>query len=178
MRAVFLDRDGVLNEVVRRSGKPYPPVSEADLQIIAGVPQALDILKSAGFMLIVVTNQPDVARGTTTREGVMGINDKLQEALPLDAIFCCFHDDNDECNCRKPKPGLLTQAARRYNIDLSKSFMIGDRWRDIQAGRSAGCTTLFIDYGYDEEPAKGYAAKVKSLLEAVPLILGEKNGAD
>ncbi len=149
-RAVFLDRDGVLNEAVVRDGKPYPPSSLASLQIPKDVTHALQILKEAGFLLIGATNQPDVARGTTPRKTVEAINDYLLEILPLDAILVCYHDNADQCTCRKPSPGLLLQSATQYNIDLSQSVMIGDRWKDIEAGKQAGCKTVWLDCNYQE----------------------------
>ena len=150
-RAVFLDRDGVINRVRVVEGRPYPPRALAELEILTGVAEALQALREDGFLLIVATNQPDVARGTTSRAEVDAINARLMELLALDDIRVCFHDSADGCECRKPRPGLLADAARDYAIDLARSFMVGDRWRDIEAGRRAGCTTLFIDDGYAEK---------------------------
>ena len=149
-KAVFLDRDGVLNRAIVRDGSPYPPRTVAELEIPADVPQAVSAFKAAGFELIVVTNQPDVARGKVSREIVEAINDRLMEHLHLDRILTCFHDDRDNCRCRKPKPGFLHQMREELGIDLKQSFMVGDRWRDIEAGRAAGCRTVLIDHGYSE----------------------------
>lgn len=149
-QAVFLDRDGVLNRAIVRNGKPYPPASLTELQILPGTADALAVLQAAGFLLIGVTNQPDVARGTQRREVVEAINAVLLAALPLAEILVCYHDDRDGCSCRKPQPGLLFQAAATYGIDLPASFMIGDRWRDVGAGHRAGCRTVLLDYRYDE----------------------------
>ena len=172
MKTVFLDRDGVLNRAIVRNGKPHPPSSLKELEILPGVPEALGALKEAGYRLIVVTNQPDVARGAQTRETVEAINAALVAALPLDDVFVCYHDDRDKCDCRKPQPGLVLQAAAKYEIDLAASFMIGDRWKDIEAGRRAGCTTILIDCGYAEA---GLETKpdhsVRALPEAVASIL-------
>jgi D-glycero-D-manno-heptose 1,7-bisphosphate phosphatase len=170
-RAVFLDRDGVINRAPVRNGKPYPPASLAELEILPGVADALERLKKAGFMLIVVTNQPDVARGTTTREVVETIHAHLEDTLPIDRIVVCYHDTADQCDCRKPRPGMLLACAKEFQIDLAASYMVGDRWRDIEAGRCAGCKTIFVDYGYDEEPPKGYDFRVGSLAEAASVIL-------
>ena len=144
-RAVFLDRDGVINAATVRDGKPYPPVSLDDLVILPGVGEALQALKAAGFLLIVVTNQPDVARGKTPLALVNGMNDRLKSMLPLDAVLTCFHDDPDQCDCRKPKPGLLLRAIEKYNIDPSLSYFIGDRERDVEAGTAAGVKGILID---------------------------------
>jgi D-glycero-D-manno-heptose 1,7-bisphosphate phosphatase len=135
------------------------------------VDRALTALKQAGFLLIVVTNQPDVARGTTQKEVVEAINSSLASKLPIDEFFTCFHDNVDDCECRKPKPGALLAAAEKHGIDLAASFMVGDRWRDIEAGYRAGCQTLFIDYGYDEKQPDQFDFKVSSLLEAATEIL-------
>jgi D-glycero-D-manno-heptose 1,7-bisphosphate phosphatase len=171
-RAVFLDRDGVINRAVIRDGKPYPPSNLAAIEILPGVPQALAALHEAGFMLIVVTNQPDVARGTTPRAVVEEINNYLSSTLPIDEIRTCYHD-NGECDCRKPLPGALLAAAKLHEIDLSQSFMVGDRWRDVEAGHRAGCKTIFIDYGYSEKQPEFVNHRVISLQQATEIIMGE-----
>lgn len=169
-RAIFLDRDGVINKAIVREGKPYPPENLTQVEILPGVQEALTLFKQAGFLLIVVTNQPDVARGTVDRSEVEAIHSALIERLPLDEIMACFHDNRDDCSCRKPKPGMLLAAADKWDIKLSESHMIGDRWRDVAAGISAGCKTVFVDYGYDEKRPKMYDYQVKTLLEAATLI--------
>jgi D-sedoheptulose 7-phosphate isomerase len=170
--AVFLDRDGVLNRAVVRDGKPFPPSSLEELELLPEVASSLLDLKAHGFDLFVITNQPDVARGTQTRDAVEGIHQALASSLPIDGIFVCYHDDADHCACRKPQPGLLLQAQRKHNIDLSRSFVVGDRWRDIDAGHSAGCRTVLIDYGYRErKPAQPTEATVRSLREAADWII-------
>jgi len=170
-RAVFLDRDGVINAAVVRDGRPYPPAGPAQLEILPGVAAALRDLRAAGFELVVVTNQPDVRRGSQTRQAVDAIHDRLRSELPLDAIYCCFHDDEDHCACRKPAPGLLIDAARDRAIDLATSYMVGDRWRDIDAGAAAGCRTIFVDHGYRERQPSEFDARVASLPEAAAWIL-------
>ncbi|MFZ0738847.1 MAG: HAD-IIIA family hydrolase [Candidatus Acidiferrales bacterium] len=171
-RAVFLDRDGVINRAIVRNGRPHPPATLDELEILPDVPEALSELKGHGFDLVVITNQPDVARGTQTRDAVEVINRKLASTLPLDDIFVCYHTDQDNCSCRKPKPGMLLDAARKYDIDLSVSFLVGDRWRDIEAGKNAGCKTILIDGGYHEKRS-GQApdASVGSLREAASWII-------
>ncbi len=169
--AVFLDRDGVLNRALRRDGKPVPPATVEELEIMPGARQALEELRGAGFLLIVVSNQPDVARGTQTRQAVEQINERLRTALPLDEIRVCWHDDRDGCGCRKPAPGLLTAAAEEHGISLPASFMVGDRWRDIEAGQRAGTRTVFIDHHYDERQPAGASAVVGSIAEAAAWIL-------
>ena len=171
--AAFLDRDGVLNRACIRDGKPYPPASLAELEILPDVLDALHALKAAGLLLIGATNQPDVARGTQRRDTVEAINTKLCATLPLDQLLVCYHDDRDDCACRKPRPGLLLDAAAKHGIDLAASYMIGDRWRDIGAGRGAGCTTVWIDRGYTEPWPEGCVADhtVASLAEAAAWII-------
>lgn len=164
-KAIFLDRDGVLNQAIIKNGKPYPPATLDELEIIEGVPFALRLLKDLGFLLIGVTNQPDVARGTTPKVFVEKVNSILLKGLPLLDIKVCYHDDIDSCNCRKPLPGLLLQAAYEHNIDLTKSIMIGDRWKDIHAGKNAGCQTIWINRAYSEKkPIPDFIAN--SLLDA------------
>jgi D-glycero-D-manno-heptose 1,7-bisphosphate phosphatase len=168
-RAVFLDRDGVINRAVVRNGKPYPPASITELEILPGVPEALARLRAAGYRLVVVTNQPDIARGATTMAAVDAIHDAMRSTLGLDDIRVCPHDDADRCACRKPKPGLLLRDPEH---DMAASVMIGDRWRDIEAGRAAGCgVTILVDYGYDELVPHEPTVRVASLAEAAAWLL-------
>lgn len=169
-RAVFLDRDGVINRVAVRDGKPFPPESVEVVEIIDGVGAALNDLRAAGYVLIVVTNQPDVARGKQSRQAVELIHARLLESLPLDEILPCYHD-GDSCECRKPKPGALMGAADRLHLDLTRSFMVGDRWQDVEAGQRAGCRAMFIDYGYEERQPEAPFIRVASLTEAAAWIL-------
>jgi D-glycero-D-manno-heptose 1,7-bisphosphate phosphatase len=171
IRAVFLDRDGVLNRALVREGKPYPPANLSELEILPGVQEACSTLKRAGLGLIVITNQPDLSRGTMERGAVDAINAEVRERLGLDDVRVCPHDDADRCDCRKPAPGLLLAAARDWRIALDRSVMVGDRWRDIESGRRAGCKTVFIDYGYSEQRPQAPDLIVGSLLDAVPWIL-------
>jgi D-glycero-D-manno-heptose 1,7-bisphosphate phosphatase len=153
-KAVFLDRDGVINRPIIVDGKPYPPRTVADFEILPGVDRACSDLRRAGYVLIVVTNQPDVGRGILKKEMVEAIHQTMMEYLPIDRIEVCYHagtEFGEECGCRKPKPGMLVNAAAALDIDLSRSFMVGDRWRDIDCGKRAGCRTVFIDWGYNEE---------------------------
>ena len=168
-----MDRDGVINRAMVRDGKPYPPKDFHELEILPGVAEALTLLKQAGYQLIVVTNQPDVARGTASKETVESINQFLRDHLPLDEFRTCYHDDHEACDCRKPKPGAMISAAQQHDISLDKSYMVGDRWRDIEAGSRAGCQTVFIDYGYNEKQPDHVDYRVHSLHEAALVILGE-----
>jgi len=169
--AVFLDRDGVLNKAIVRDGRPYPPSSLDALEILPGVEEALGTLHDAGYRLVCVTNQPDVARGKIDKALVESMNARIADRLRLDGVFACYHDDNDACDCRKPKPGLLLRAAVAMDIDLGASFMVGDRWRDIEAGRSAGCRTFFVDRRYSEKRPSGYDYAVTGLGEIADILL-------
>jgi D-glycero-D-manno-heptose 1,7-bisphosphate phosphatase len=171
IRAVFLDRDGVINRAIVRDGKPYPPATVAETDILPGVSGALDRLSRAGFRLVIVTNQPDVARGTQSRKVVDAINARLMSELPIDEVRVCPHEDADGCGCRKPAPGLIETAARDSGISLADSFMVGDRWRDVEAGRRAGCRTIFVDLEYNEPRPERPDVTVRSLPEAVDWIL-------
>jgi D-glycero-D-manno-heptose 1,7-bisphosphate phosphatase len=170
-KAVFFDRDGVINKAVVREGKPYPPSSLSELLLVDEVRPVLQKLKESGYVLIVVTNQPDVARGSQTRERVEEMNRFLLRELPLDDILTCYHDTEAHCRCRKPKPGLILQGAQQYHLDLAASYLIGDRWKDIEAGRRAGCRTIFINYQYHEKQPNKPDYRVTTLMEALSIIL-------
>ena len=170
-QAVFLDRDGVLNRAfLHADGKSHPPASPQQLEILPGVLEMCQSLRRAGFLLIVVTNQPDVARGAQRREVVEAINLELQRQISLDDIRVCYHDDADDCPCRKPKPGLLLEAALVWGIDFRKSFMIGDRWTDVEAGRRAGCKTVLVHAAITEVQRCQPDFQASSLGEAVQWI--------
>jgi D-glycero-D-manno-heptose 1,7-bisphosphate phosphatase len=177
-RAIFLDRDGVINRALVRAGKPYPPRELAEVEILPGVAEALLALKKEGYILITVSNQPDVARGTLSRQAVDSINNYLGQTLPVDRFIMCYHDSGDGCACRKPKPGMLLDGALEFNVDLSRSYMVGDRWRDVEAGKNAGCKTIFIDYGYDERQPESYDFIAGSLLEAAQIILSKEKDSE
>ncbi|MBU4313555.1 MAG: HAD family hydrolase [Actinobacteria bacterium] len=173
-KAVFLDRDGVINRPIIRDGKPYPPRTLEELEILPGVAEGLKRLHSAGFIIIVVTNQPDVVRGLQTRDMVEKINAMIRLQLPIDNFLVCYHDNSDNCTCRKPKPGALLQAAKQFGLNLKDCFMVGDRWSDIEAGKSAGCKTIFIDYRYEETGNVEPDYRIGDLPQAVDLILRKK----
>jgi len=168
-RAVFLDRDGVLNRAEVREGRPYPPEVD-ELRLLPGVREACRSLREMGFVLIVVTNQPDIGRGTADAAEVGRIHDRLKRFLQLEDVKVCPHDDSAECECRKPKPGMLLEAAREWGIDLAESYIVGDRWRDVEAGQRAGCRAIFVDYGYRERRPEGSFVAVGSLREAAERI--------
>ncbi len=175
--AVFLDRDGVINRAVVREGKPYPPATLAEFELLPDVAEACARLKAVGFLLVVATNQPDVGRGTQRREEVEAMHAAMGAALPIDRVEVCYDPGLGEpSEFRKPAPGMLLRAARELGIDLAASWMIGDRWRDIDCGAAAGCRTIFIDRGYDERLRKAPDFRAASLLEAAAIILA--NGGE
>lgn len=169
-KAVFLDRDGVLNRTIFRDGKPRAPYTLEDFSLLDGVPEGIKLLRENHFILIVVTNQPDVARGWVSREAVDAVNEKLKTMIEIDDIKICFHDSKENCLCRKPKPGMLLEAAEEKQIDLKKSFMIGDRHSDVEAGLAAGCKTILIGEGdHSSNVSPDYV--FDSLFEAAKVIV-------
>jgi D-glycero-D-manno-heptose 1,7-bisphosphate phosphatase len=170
-RAVFLDRDGVLNANLVRDGHPYAPRTLEEFRLLPGVEEAVQRAKEAGFMTIIATNQPDVPSGITPRATVDAMHAELRRRLPVDDIRICFHTDADHCDCRKPKPGLLLAAAAEHGIDLTASYFVGDRWRDVDAGRAAGCFTILVDHGLVQDKPTHPHLTVASLDEAVSFIL-------
>jgi len=174
-RAVFLDRDGVINRALERDSKPFPPRNLGEFQILPEVPAACAKLKAAGFLLVVATNQPDVGRGTLKSELVGQIHAEMSRQLPIDRVEVCFHSGREipACDCRKPRPGMLLRAARELDIDLSQSWMVGDRWRDVDCGQAAGCRTIYIDRGYAEELKQKPDFSARNLAEAADIILRE-----
>jgi len=175
-RAIFLDRDGVLSRSLVRNGLPFAPTMLDDFEILPEVPEACHRLKNAGFLLIVVTNQPEVGRGTIKQEAVEAMHAKMRRELPIDRVDVCYHPGHglSHCDCRKPKTGLLVAAARELNIDLAQSWMVGDRWRDIDCGFAAGCRTVFIDRGYVETLKQTPDYRAQDLAEAAKIILATK----
>ncbi len=173
VRIVFLDRDGVINRAVEREGKPYPPGTIVEFEILPEVPAACAKLKAAGFLLVVATNQPDVGRGTLDRADVERIHAHMLSRLPIDRVEVCYHPGKgqSECDCRKPRPGMLLRAAHDLHADLGRCWMVGDRWRDVDCGHAAGCKTIFIDRGYSEELKQKPDFTAKNLLEAAEVIL-------
>ncbi len=178
-RAVFLDRDGVLNANIEHGDRPVAPTSLAEFRLLRGAEEAVCRLKTAGFIVVVVTNQPDVATGRTAKATVEAMHVELRRAMPIDDIKICYHVDADQCLCRKPKPGMLLEAAAEWNLDLHASYLVGDRWRDVEAGRAAGCFTIFIDYDYLQDGPSRPDKVVHSLPDAVSYIMArEQSGND
>ena len=172
-KAIFLDRDGVINKIFIKNNLPYSPPSFDLLQILPGVRESILRLKKLNFICLVVTNQPDVSRGKIEKKTVIKMNNYLKDEIKLDDIFVCYHDDQDACKCRKPKSGLLIDAAKKWDIDFKKSYMIGDRWKDVEAGFNVGCKTIFINNNYKETKKIVSNFTTTNLINAVYII--EKN---
>ncbi len=168
-RAVFLDRDGVLNRQILKDGKPEMLATLDDFEWLPGVIESLEKLRAAELALIVVTNQPDVSRGRLSAETLEKIHDKMRATFPFDGIYTCPHEDKDGCDCRKPNPGLIVRAAADHGIDPAASFLVGDRDRDIGAGFAAGCVTVLIQHPYSGEVTADYT--VRDLPSATDIIL-------
>ncbi|MCI0419668.1 MAG: HAD family hydrolase [Acidobacteria bacterium] len=170
-RAFCLDRDGVINAVVTCEGRLTSPRTDEEFQILPRVSEAIRQMQSAGFLVIVVTNQPEISRGLVERETVDRFHSRIRSELAIDDIRVCYHDTEDRCSCRKPEPGLLVASAKQWNIRLGQSFLVGDREKDIEAGRRAGCTTMLIRAPYNQGPAATPDFLVESLDHAVKIAL-------
>jgi D-glycero-D-manno-heptose 1,7-bisphosphate phosphatase len=173
-KAVFLDRDGVINEPIVKEGKPFAPTSMREFKLFAETLQCCCRLKSAGYLLVVVTNQPDVGRKKMSQKIVEQMHLALLKKLPIDAIEVCYDSGEQPSLNRKPAIGMVMSAAARLDIELGSSYMIGDRWKDIDCGKAAGCRTIFIDRDYEEELNHTPDISVNSLEEAVQIVLNEK----
>lgn len=177
--AVFLDRDGVISRSKVIDGKPYAPRLLEEFRIFPRVAESVQKLKNAGFYVFVVTNQPDIGNGLVDPAIVDAMHEKMRRDIELDDILMCPHKQIDECSCRKPKPGMILSAAKRFGINLSTSFMVGDRRTDILSGISAGCYTIFVRrrFGYGENHGIDIPANkvVGSLSEATRHILERFN---
>jgi len=173
-KAVFLDRDGVVNKSQVINGLPVAPKTFKDFEILDGVDWAICELKKYNWLVFIITNQPDISRGKILLNQVDSMHKFLMNNLPIDEIRVCSHDDSAKCSCRKPAPGMILDLQKKYSIDLGSSFLVGDRWRDISAGNVVGCRTIFIDHGYNEKQPEYHTHKVSNLVEATKWIL--KNG--
>mgnify|MGYP001191920302 FL=1 len=170
-RAVFFDRDGVINQALARDGHPFPPANWDEFSWVDGIKDVSKILKDAGFMLFCVTNQPDVRRGIQDRSVVEALHQYILVHLPLEKIYVCYHDDRDGCACRKPRPGMILKARDQYGLNLDSCWLVGDRWKDIDAGNAVGCQTVFLNYDYDETLRSSPDHTIFHLSELTSLIL-------
>lgn len=173
-QAVFLDRDGVINQVVMRNGEPNSPRTREEFVLNEDAADAVHLLKLSGFLTIIVTNQPDIARGKLRREDLDWMLDQVRQCCRVDDVLVCPHDDGDACTCRKPLPGMILSGAQKWGIDLGKSFMIGDTWKDRDAASAAGCRFILIDASYNQNLECDL--RVVDLKDAVKIIEEEKKG--
>lgn len=149
-KAIFLDRDGIINYPIIKHNKPFAPLEINEVKIIPNIHEVIKYFKMLKFKIFVITNQPDFVRGKTSKEKINKINIFLKDKLDIDEIYVCYHDNDDDCQCRKPKPGAFFYFQSKYSLDLSKSVMVGDRKSDIWAAKNAGCLSIFVDYDYNE----------------------------
>ena len=170
-KAIFLDRDGVLSKTLLINGKSFAPRNLKDFKLFFDAAESTKKLKSAGFMVFVVTNQPDVGRKLISKKVLKKMHDKLKKKTKVDAIYTCTHSQNMNCYCRKPKPGMILEAAKKYKINLKNSFMIGDRPSDITAGQKANCRSIFLDKKYFEKNPENQEATFTNLAQATNYIL-------
>ena len=170
-KAVFLDRDGVLSKTSIRNGKTYAVKKLKDFKLFYRSKESVQKLKSAGFMVIVITNQPDVGKKLISKTTLKKMHHKLKKTTKVDAIYTCTHTRNANCYCRKPKPGMILNAAKKHNINLKHSFMVGDRLSDILAARKAKCRGIFLDKKYLEKKPKSQEATFHNLVQATNYIL-------
>jgi D-glycero-D-manno-heptose 1,7-bisphosphate phosphatase len=170
-KAAFFDRDGIVNEIVVRDRKPLSPRRFDKFKLLEGISDVLIQLKKEGYLNIIITNQPDIARGLMQWEELDRMHKFIKERLPVDDIFVCPHDDKNNCPCRKPKPGMFFEAAEKWGIDLGASFIIGDSWKDIEAGKAAGCKTIIIDAEYNRKIKTNF--RIYDIRSAVGVILNE-----
>jgi D-glycero-D-manno-heptose 1,7-bisphosphate phosphatase len=171
-KAFFFDRDGVINKAKLIQNKPHPPSSIEELELTSGIERLINFLVLKNYLIIVITNQPDIARGTKKKSEDKKINDYLMSKLKINKIYVCYHDNVDNCNCRKPKIGNIIAAKNFYNINMEKSFFIGDRRSDILAGNKSGCKSIFIDYNYDEEKPVNYFLHAMTINDVHKKLLG------
>jgi D-glycero-D-manno-heptose 1,7-bisphosphate phosphatase len=171
-RAVFLDRDGVINKVILRNGKPFSPRKIEDFELCDGIKEFLLVSKNEGFLNIAITNQPDIARKLVEWDTLNAMHKIIIENLDVNDIFVCPHDSSDNCLCRKPKAGMLFNAAEKWNIDLPSSFLIGDQWKDMEAGKNAGCITILLECIYNKEANSDF--RVKNLQSAIEIITNKR----
>ena len=172
-KAIFLDRDGVINKSIIANGKPYAPLLFEDFVFYEDTKKAIVVIQSLDYKTIIVTNQPEINKGNLNHEELKRMNDRIYNELKIDDIFVCEHTSEEDCDCRKPKPGMILNASKKHNIDLSQSFLIGDRYKDIESAHAAGCNSIFIDRKYSEKFPNKQIKSVSSFYEAAIFIKGK-----
>jgi D-glycero-D-manno-heptose 1,7-bisphosphate phosphatase len=172
-KSVFFDRDGIINKALVKNNKPYSPLTVKEFKFTDYIKLGCEALERAGFFLFIVTNQPEISRGNLQQNELNLINLLIYQTLPVKEILVCPHSHEDLCSCRKPSAKMISDAANSYNIDLKNSWLIGDRWKDIDCGFKAGCKTIFVDYNYDEILKEKPNFIVSSVSSAINIILEE-----
>jgi len=171
-KAVFLDRDGVINKAIIKNGKIYSPMNLSEFVFVQNIAEQINKIKDAGYYIIVVTNQPEIARGSMDICELNKMTKNIRDNLPVNQVLICPHDDADNCSCRKPKPGMLFDAAKKHEVDLTQSFLVGDGWKDMGAAKNAGCMGILIDTFYNKDVS--CFRRVKNMNEALKIILNEE----
>ena len=169
-KAVFLDRDGVVSRAVVINNRPFSIRRASDLQILDEVNEALGIFGKLALIPIIISNQPDVARGLLSQLEHEKIESKIVTLTGISKIYTCTHDEKDNCFCRKPKPGLILKAAEDHDIDITKSYLIGDRWRDMDLAKNVDCRSFFINRNYEEKYPEYFDYETGSILESAKII--------
>ena len=169
-QAIFLDRDGVINKATFVNGKHRSPLVLEELEIFKDAKRSIRKLRKLGFLIFIVTNQPEISRGNLRREESDAINAAIDKEIEPDEIVACPHDDSDGCSCRKPLPGMITGLISRYMLDPTRCYLVGDRLKDIEAGQAAGVKSIQIDRGYPEGLSTARLSSAKSLSGAVRII--------
>jgi len=173
-KCVFLDRDGVINLPIVINKKPYSPRRIEEFIFTSEIKNLISKVVNHGYKVIVITNQPDIASGDLSESLLNYFHQRIIDEMLVDDIFVCKHLSSDNCNCRKPKPGLILEAALKHKINLKESFFIGDRWKDVDAANNVECHSIFIDYGYREKLKTVPKNCVKNLNAAFEVILSKK----
>lgn len=169
-KAIFFDRDGVLIQApLSKDRKPESIKFLKEISLVKGIKKLCKFYKKKGFNLFMVTNQPDFSRKKNTKKNIKLINNYLKKKLALDYNFVCYCD-HESCPNRKPNPGMLFMAKKKFSVNLKKSYLIGDRWRDIGAGKKAGCKTIFINRSYNEKISFKPNFQIKNLSEVYKII--------
>lgn len=173
-KAIFLDRDGVINKAIVKNKKPYPPNNLSELKYVKGIRKLINTFKK-NYFIIIITNQPDFARGIQKKKNILEINNKIKKDLHIDKFYVCFHDNLDNCSCRKPKAGSFLAAQKKYKLNFSECYMIGDRRGDIIAANRVKIKSFFLDYGYNEKKPECKTNVVNTLEQVINLIIKETN---
>ena len=172
MKALFLDRDGIINRSFKnKKGKPKAPTLFKDFIFLPFLKNYLNEIKKLNFNIIIITNQPDISYGVLKEAELYKMHSKIYSSLPVTNIYVCKHSKEDNCKCRKPKTGLFRQALKKYNLNLKNSYAIGDRWSDIVASYKCGIKSIYVDRNYNEPKPTKQIFTTKSTKKALEYII-------